>query len=190
MGNFYTNIVLKGPDQDQVVDHLNGLVRLAIVSPTVDGFTVVYDSESERQDPNVLSGLACDLSKVFRCPALAVLNHDDDILWYQLFINGALVDEYDSAPNYFSGPPAPPEGGDPEKLCNAFGASGSEGPVDGFLRSGYTFAIERHEDLVRALGMPSFAAGSGFNYVEAGEVFLPEGIEPTMFQKTRVGDDR
>ncbi|MEW6350639.1 MAG: hypothetical protein AB1646_16380 [Thermodesulfobacteriota bacterium] len=184
MGSFYTNITLKGPAQQRVVDHLNAMGRVAHVSPTLDGFTVVYDAASESQDQEVLSGLAQALSKTFECPALAVLNHDDDILWYQLFSGGELQDEYDSSPNYFSGPPTPPEGGDPEKLCALFGAFGSVDDMIHILGATYTFAFERHDDMARALGMPSFASGSGFNYVEAEEVVLPEGISLGMFVKT------
>ncbi len=184
MGSFYTNITLRGPEQQQVVDHLNGLGRVTFVSPTMDGFTVVYDAESESQDQRVLSGLAEQLSKDFGCAALAVLNHDDDILWYQLFNRGELVDAYDSAPNYFSGPPAPPQDGDPEKLCELFGAPGSVDDVIQILGATYAFAFERHDDLARALGMPPFASGSGFNYVEAQEVVVPDGIGLDMFVKT------
>ena len=48
-----------------------------------------------------MAELGTRLSLEFGCPVLAVLNHDDDILWYQLFENGKLADEYDSTPGYF-----------------------------------------------------------------------------------------
>jgi hypothetical protein len=41
---------------------------------------------------------------------------------------------------------------------------------------GYLFAIRRHEDLLEALGQPSFAAGLGFKYISKGD--LPTGLEP------------
>jgi hypothetical protein len=118
---------------------------------------------------------------------LAVLNHDDDILWYQLYLSGKLADEYDSAPGYFEGELSPPAGGDAQKLCSAFAAS-AVGEVESVLRKssldegGYVFAVDRHTDLVRALGISSFGIGSGFRYVSRGE--LPEGLEEAELVRT------
>ena len=97
--------------------------------------------------------------------------------WYQLYQNGELADEYDSAPGYFDAQaePSDPAGGDAEKLCAAFGASAIV-DVENILRKsafdddGYTFEVERHADLVRALGIPSFGVGSGFRSVSEGEL--------------------
>ncbi|HYJ48238.1 MAG TPA: hypothetical protein VEV81_16615, partial [Pyrinomonadaceae bacterium] len=124
MGNFYTNVTLRGPDQDSIAEHLTRQQRTAYVSPTVDHCTVVYDEECESQDTQVLEQLAAGLSERFGCPALAVLNHDDDILWYKLFEAGRLADEYDSAPAYFDeeAESSEPKGGDALKLCRTFKA--------------------------------------------------------------------
>ena len=179
MGNFYTNYTLRGPSQQEVVRALAG--RSAIVTPARDGCVVVFDEESDEQNSEVISGLASRLSCELGCPVLAVLNHDDDIFWYQLYLSGDLADEYDSSPGYFdpSAEPSGPAGGDAEKLCSAFGAS-TVAEVESILRKssfdegGYTFAVERHTDLVRALGIPPFGVGAGFRYVSEGE--LPEGL--------------
>src|SRR5512138_2530573 len=161
MGNFYTNFTLRGPSQQAVAKALAG--RSAIVAPAHDGCVVVFDEQSDEQDQAVISGLASRLSKEFDCPVLAVLNHDDDIFWYQLYLSGELADEYDSSPGYFdpSAEPSAPAGGDAQKLCSAFGTA-SVADVESILRKssfdegGYTFAVERHADLARALGIPSF----------------------------------
>ena len=124
MGSFYTNFTLRGPSQQAVAALLAG--RSAIVTPEQNGYVVVYDEESDDQNHEVISELASQLSQAFRCPLLAVLNHDDDILWYQFYIKGELIDEYDSSPGYFdpsADEPDPPAGGDAQKLCNAFEAS-------------------------------------------------------------------
>ncbi|MDB6024231.1 MAG: hypothetical protein JWM68_454 [Verrucomicrobiales bacterium] len=180
MGNFYTNYTLRGPSQQAVASALAG--RSAIVTPTQDGCVVVFDEQSDGQDSAVITELASRLSRELRCPVLAVLNHDDDIFWYHLYLNGKLADEYDSSPGYFdaSAEPSAPAGGDAQKLCSAFGAA-SVAEVESVLRKssfdegGYTFAVERHTDLVRALGIPSFGVGAGFRYVADGE--LPEGLD-------------
>lgn len=179
MGNFYTNYTLRGPSQQAVAKALAG--RSAIVTPAQDGCTVVFDEESDEQDQAVITELASRLSREFASPVLAVLNHDDDIFWYQLYLAGDLADEYDSSPGYFdpSAEPSAPAGGDAQKLCTAFGA-GDVAEVERVLRKssfdegGYTFAVERHADLTRALSIPSFGVGAGFRHVAEGE--LPEGL--------------
>ncbi len=180
MGNFYTNYTLRGPSQQAVAAALAG--RSAIVTPAQDGCVVVFDEQSDDQDSAVITELASRLSRELRCPVLAVLNHDDDIFWYQLYLSGELADEYDSSPGYFdpSAEPSAPAGGDAQKLCSAFGAS-AVGEVERVLRKssfdegGYTFAVERHTDLARVLGIPAFGVGAGFRYVSDGE--LPEGLD-------------
>jgi hypothetical protein len=179
MGNFYTNYTLRGPSQQGVAKALAG--RSAIVTPQQDGCVVVFDEQSDDQNAEVIADLARDLSGELRCPVLAVLNHDDDILWYQLYLSGELADEYDSCPSYFDpeAEPSGPAGGDAQKLCAAF-ASSNVPEVERILRKstfdedGYAFAIERHTELARALGLPSFSVGGGFRYVSDGEI--PEGL--------------
>jgi hypothetical protein len=193
MGNFYTNITLKGPLQDKVAGALAKMDRTAFVSPTVDGYTVIYDAECDDQDPRIISRLTGDLSRRLACPAIAFLNHDDDILWYQLYGNGELIDEYNSAPDYFDfeakGEPSRPAGGDPDKLVQAFGISADTKALEKVLRTssldedGFVFAYERHQALVGLLGMPPFGVACGFNYVSQGE--LPEGL--TEADLRRVG---
>lgn len=180
MGNFYTNYTLRGPSQQVIAAALTG--RSAIVTRAQDDCVVVFDEESEEQSQEVISGLASRLSRELLCPVLAVLNHDDDVFWYQLYVNGELADDYDSSPGYFdpSANSSEPVGGDAQKLCDAFGSS-NVAEVENTLRKssfvdgGYTFAVERHGDLVRALGIPSFCVGAGYCYVTDGDV--PEGLD-------------
>ena len=188
MGNFYVNHTLRGPSQQAVAKVLTG--RTAIVSPVQDGCLVVFDERSDDQDSGVIADLAERLSDEFDCPVLAVLNHDDDIFWYQLYTSGELTDEYDSCPGYFdaAAEPSAPAGGDAKKLCRAFGAS-DVAEVERILRKsafdeeGYVFAIERHGDLARALGIPSFAVGGGYRYIQQGE--LPEGLNEGNLLKVK-----
>ena len=179
MGGFYTNYTLRGPSQKAVTSALAG--RKAIVSPQSSGCVVAYDEASDDQDGDAIAALASHLSGSLNCPVLAVLDHDDDILWYQLYEDGRLTDEYDSTPGYFdpSAEPSAPSGGDAERLCRAFGAVDvaavetvlRKSPFDG---DGYAFAHERHADLVRALGLPEFAVLKAYASFERGE--YPEGL--------------
>ena len=179
MGGFYTNYTLRGPSQKAVASALAG--RKAIVSPESSGCVVAYDEASDDQDGAAIAALASHLSASLHCPVLAVLDHDDDILWYQLYEDGKLTDEYDSTPGYFdpSAEPSAPAGGDAERLCRAFGAS-DVAAVEAVLRKssfdadGYAFAHERHADLVRTLGLPEFAVLKAYASFERGE--YPEGM--------------
>lgn len=179
MGNFYVNFTLRGPSPNAVAEALVG--RRCIVTPPVLDTIVVFDEASDRQDQQVISALATELSQKLRCPVLALLNHDDDILWYRLFADGHPCDEYDSSPGYFDprAEPAAPAGGDAAKLCSAFGSAAVD-EVERVLRKsaftddGYVFAVDRHGELVRALGISPFAVGTSYSSFENDE--LPEGL--------------
>lgn len=186
MGNFYTNLTIKSGDRAAVLAALQG--RSAFVSPVQQGCIVIWDEECE--DENDASGLAADLSSDLRAPVLVVTNHDDDVLWLQLWVRGDEVDSYNSCPSYFDDSDiTPPEGGDAEALCAAFG--GSPERVEEVLRAwseddedgGYVFETERHADLLAALGLPPSAAGSGYRYLEQGEA--PRGLEMGELERLR-----
>ena len=182
MGSFYTNISLCGPLQAAVVDYLKSKGRVAFVSPSDGNALVVYDQACDEQDTDLIAQVTSDLSQEFQCPALAMLNHDDDVLWYQLYEKGKLIDEYNSCPSYFDpvAEPSGPEGGDAEKLCNAFGGK-DVAAVEKILRNssfdedGYVFAFMRHNALAAAAGLPMFSVGCGYGSIECDE--LPEGLE-------------
>jgi hypothetical protein len=104
-----------------------------------------------------------------------VLNHDDDVLWYQLFDGSKLADAYISSPDWWEDPSEPPPQGNPEVLCGLMGAPGEQKRVKRVLaRSsgvlGYLFEIRRHQELLSALGQPLFAAGLGYKYASKGDL--------------------
>jgi hypothetical protein len=175
MGGFFVNYVVRGPNPSEVARLLAG--RRAIVTAERNGCIVVFDKESDEQDNDLIRSVAQRMSADLRCVALATLIHDDDILWYYLYLNGKLADEYDSTPGYFDpeAEPSPPAGGNAVKLCQLFGASDTA-TVERILRDNdqYAFATDRLVDLVRVLGLPQFVAGNGYGNVAAGE--LREGL--------------
>lgn len=187
MGNFYVNYTLHGVTQTAVAAALSG--RRCFVTPAIHDSIIAFDEESDGQDQQVISSLAAELSRKLRCPVLAVLNHDDDILWFQLFHSGDLQDQYDSAPGYFdpNAEPAAPSGGDVTKLCEAF-PSASAPEVEQVLRKssfdddGYAFAFQRHGDLVTALGTSPFAVGVSYASFANGE--LPDGLSASDVVRT------
>lgn len=187
MGNFYVNVTLKGPGRDQIAAGLAEAGCDAYLSPTVDGVTTICEAVCDSQDDDHIRAFAAKLSERLSCPALAVLNHDDDVLWYGLYAAGVLDHEYTSAPDFFESEfldpdddldldddgVSIPEGGDAQALCAAFGPAADPAAVETILRalddeSGYVFAFARHEALAKALGLPSFTVCCGYRDLERG----------------------
>jgi hypothetical protein len=179
MGNFYTNIVLPESDLDRVSSAVEALGRRAYVAG--DGkMTVVYDERCDKQDIDALERLARDLSRKLGGAALAVCNHDDDVLWYALVENGKTVDVYESDPGYFDGGGNAPKGGDAGRLCRAFGAVGRDAEVEALLRQGrgeIVFEIDRHQRLLELLGLPVEPGVMGYGYIRRGELLGRDGLE-------------
>ena len=179
MGNFYVNYTIRTTNHAKVINALAG--RNAFVTPPRNGAVVVFDETSDSQDQDLVRELGKKLSRELGEAVLAVLNHDDDIFWYALFKKGKCTDEYDSSPGYFDpeSNPQSPSGGNAAKLCTAFGSPNIQ-ETEKILRKssyeddGYTFAVERHADLVKELNLPDFAVGFGFTYIAQGE--LPPGL--------------
>jgi hypothetical protein len=180
MGSFYVNMTTRGPTQSQVLELLSRRGRKAFVFPATNGYTTFCDEAADTQDDRIVRSLAQDVSRQLKCPVLAVLNHDDDILWFVLYKDGVLLDEYNSFPTYFDGAFSPPKGGDAALLCKVIGSGRSETDVAEILQKphdegGFVIEMERHAALATALGLPSFSVGFGYRYLERGE--LPEGLE-------------
>jgi hypothetical protein len=135
--------------------------------------TVVFDRESELQN-GTLTKLARKLSKDLHCLTLAVANSGDSELYYRLFKDGRTLDKYDSCPNYFGGDgPVHPTGGKVDVICKAFRASKVHDRVDKILRYNnyaedntrewkYLDETERQRDLAKALKLPMFSVGFGY----------------------------
>jgi hypothetical protein len=148
------------------VDALRRHRRAAFVLPPIKGSIVVYDQACESQDFDELSALSATISTELACVVFAVLNYDDDMLWYCLHSGGVLVDQYNSFPGYFDAlTDAGPSGGDPEELCRAFGKPEKLQELNELLRHpGYAPASEHHEAIAKALGLP--IAASQLSYAE------------------------
>jgi hypothetical protein len=176
MGAFYVNYTVRVTDQKSAVKALAG--KKAFVSPEQNGSVVTCEQESDKQDEKTIAKLATELSRRLHCTVFAVLLHDSDILWYQLYLDGKLSDQYNSTPDYWSAKPEPsgPAGGDAKQLCAAFACT-EVAAVERILRATwqtYPDAMSRHADLVQALGLPDFAVGFGYEGTIQG--YLPAGL--------------
>jgi hypothetical protein len=193
MGLFYTTFTTYGPDATKVIAALKKLRRSAFVSPTVDRHTVVYDQKSGEQDFAEIERLGKKLSEACEAPVLGAALHDDDVLYLWLFQNGEQIDFYNSLPQYFDpdAEPGLPEGGDSAAMCEAFGQAGKKNRVEKLLRANLLDdelpeipgELERHQALLKELGMPPFAASLTYSSVEGN--YVPEEFAKVEF--ARVG---
>jgi hypothetical protein len=175
MGNFYVNHTVRAP-QDRVVAALRAAGRTAFVGPTTNGYTVVCDHDSDSQHEGAITALGRELSAELRCPLVAFLNHDDDILCYWVYDKGRLVEEYNSCPSYFDdddeddGADVPADG---EELCRLFGRPAARERVRAILADpGEMFVSMAHHELAATLGLPACVAGAGYRYVAEGDADL------------------
>jgi hypothetical protein len=83
MGAFYVNYTVKGFDQKAVVRALSG--RKVFVAAERNGYIFVFDKEADAQNQEAIAKLAAQLSASLQSTLLTVLDHDSDILWYQLY---------------------------------------------------------------------------------------------------------
>lgn len=156
MGNRYTSLTCRTTDQEGVAGTLRRHGRTAFVLPPIRGYIVVYDQECDNQDFDYVFTLSLMLSTELACLVFAVLNYDDDLLWYCLHSSGVLVDQYNSLPGYFdASTDTGPSGGDPEAICQALGKPESLQKLDRLLRNpDYVTATEHHEAIAQGLGLP------------------------------------
>jgi hypothetical protein len=165
MGNFYTNVTLRGVSPDAAATALQAARRRAFIAPAHAGGTTVYDHASESQDAGILGALALSLSDQLGCNALAVLNHDDDILALALYRDGALITEFETG---HAGSLRVRE------LCTAWNRPVAA-PIVWLLLQGPRplFEVYRHAWLAGLLGLPPWSVGAGYRYLERGEVPSP-----------------
>jgi hypothetical protein len=202
VGNWYTNVSVKGAQQSDVVALLEELGRRAYVTPETSGWIVVYDQQADEFDLGVLESLALTLSTRLSCTALASCNADDDVLWLALYENGGLSTRYASSRKSFQDGdefPDPKETADvlvrvfqkPEAKSSVLHVLRKSRGILGLLgfyfkiRFAYVVEVHRHLDLANLLGMPRAAVGLGYRYVNKGDT--PEGMTREALRRTLVG---
>jgi hypothetical protein len=173
LGNFYTNITLRA-QRDEVIPLLSSLRRFAFVG-FFDGFAVVCDRDCESQDLDVLASLAATLSKRLSRASLAVINHDDDVLLFGLYVDGALASEWGESRMASVPAPSTSKREFVRSVHSALGTAPvprvSSSSLPWWLRLVMSrLAIMRHEQVAAELGLPAATVGSGFRYVERGDL--------------------
>jgi hypothetical protein len=119
------------------------------------------------------------LSAALGAPALSTMNHDDDSLTWQLWVDGELRDQYSTDPDTRAellGDGDASAAPHAESLAAAF--DGDATAVARLLEQDMVFAVEQHAELCRLLGLPDQAAGFGYEYADEGEV--PDGVDAML----------
>jgi hypothetical protein len=197
MGLFFNKIILKGPEQWRVMSYLRQRQRIAWVSRAIDGITVIQDNEHHKR--GIISRrfetlylyqrgetgwepLVRDLSASLGCIVLGAEVYDSDILLYELYDAGPLIDEYISDPDPFGRvyggyEPMPdremidrPIKEHAKILCRAFGRTDTDA-VSAILADEadvYFQAQDQYTDVMRALGLPEIAGWWGVTPVGSG----------------------
>src|SRR5215469_18162511 len=101
MGASFTNYQVRGKSAAEVSKALEPLVKArAYVSPEKNGWVTVYDEASE-VDEKARQNIGEGLSKKLETAVLAFAVYDSDMAMYWLYQDGILLDEFDSAPEFF-----------------------------------------------------------------------------------------
>jgi hypothetical protein len=185
MSQFYANLVLQGPDASDVIAALRELHHVAYVAPGAAQTSVVFHEDLARQEE-----LATGLSSRFGCAVLLSMVFGGTVLLYHLYLDGRRADAYVSKPHEGLELDEPSPDGDSQTLCAAFNKEHRTASVERVLRrpskpdTDYAYAVNRHGELLRALGLPLFAAGAGFAAIEAGELPHGPGFDPGTLVRT------
>ncbi len=99
MGSFYGSVQIRGDDREPIRSVLEELARKKrrfLLGPPLGGWIGVYP-DGHGQDMAVARALAQRLPGEI----LAMLVHHDDVFAYEFYRDGRLIDQYNSAPDYF-----------------------------------------------------------------------------------------
>lgn len=166
MGGSYGSIHVRTADTAPVRVALESISRDAgtkfLLSPAIDGWVSVFP-EGNGQDMEISARLA----KLVVAPVIHLVVHDDDVLAYQFYEGGELVDAYNSCPDYFGGEPAD-RGGVVERLNSILPDAAKRKALAKLLSAErFTFEVERLQKLTDLLGLPN--AVTAYEYLQDGE---------------------
>ena len=174
--NTYTNVIVKGPQQETMVAYLMEHRHRSFISSIVNGFTFVYTPF------DAWTSVAEEMSRTFNCPALFSFGYDSDVFGYTLYENGQIHDEYESAPDFDATGCGPvqregPRGGHADVLCAFFGVDHAVAEVDAILHPAVEGpllraainAYDQHWTLAEALGLRPGACVTSYESLSVDE---------------------
>lgn len=186
MGAFYVNCCVRGVDPTELLDRLRRDQDVGYVGPSENGWTAFVTADLEKQNEKTIESHGRALTQESDRVALTFLCHDEDLFKIYLFADGSKLGEFNSSPAYFydhgefdpdtmtfSNPP--PSEQDSKPALHGAEAFAQMFNLDRNLLERLSTpdlteeAIELHARWNEALGLPSYAVGVGFRYVERGE---------------------
>jgi hypothetical protein len=201
MAASFVNYQLRTNDTDAVVRALEQIIASsAFVSSPKDGWVTIYDEASDAQDQAEIDRVAHDLSLQLHAPLLTFLVHNSNLLVYYLFDDeGCLIDEFNSAPEYFgqivSEEARARFGGQAIALQPYCKQGISQAEIETVLRSargategGFALTVPAEQRLARLaalLGIDSQRAIFGYNLFNKSLTALAEGRDFVKVQTRR-----
>ena len=166
MGGHYGSIHVRTEEADQLRAALEDIARehgtKTLLAPAIGGWTTAFPNEHGQE-----FGVARALATRILAPILHCVVHDDDVFAYQFFENGVLIDEYNSCPDYFGGPPAP-RGGNVQILEKFLASANAVGALQNLLDAErFDFEMKRLDKFAELLGLPN--AVTAYEYLQNGE---------------------
>jgi hypothetical protein len=165
LGNFYTNFVIIGRPQPEVLEAVRDMAREAYVVGGPQGDSVVFDEQCDTQDTDEIERLGTTLCERFKTPVIAAMNHDDGHLLLWLFRSGQVA-RYQSCR---------------DAVSFAWELSRVRGGIIVFpllaAALGWPiviFQLFRHWIVAQLLAVPIMTVGFGYRYISEGEI--PPGI--------------
>jgi len=170
MGAFFTNYHVRRADAAACAKALTTLINSrAFVTDSKNGWTTVYDEQSDSQDVEVLRGLAKSLSSKLETAVVAMMVHDSDIFVYLIYENGEIIDQFDSKPDYF-GPASEAQKkewrGDFTRLIPYAKKKASAQDFKRVAEKEIVFEEERAGEFSQLLGIDPSRSRTGFKYVQ------------------------
>lgn len=140
-----------------------GTAPVAMVGPAMGGWVGLYDSKMENQDESMGEAVVKELSRRLKSTAITFLVHDGDILSYRVAVNGKVVDQFNSIPDYFD-EDVPDRvraalRGNPGLLAQACGKPEAEAQLQALLAEPSHEAYELLETLSAVLGLENACVG-------------------------------
>jgi hypothetical protein len=174
MGAFLGSIHVRTNDREVVRAALEKLARKKkacfLLAPSLRGWTSIYPSEHGQDD-----SVSRSLAKALPYDLIHVLVHDDDVFAYYVYRSGKLLDEYNSAPDYFEPVSARKKArvaGRPELLAELLKDPGAVFELRRILDEHRIFATETLERFAALFDLPN--AATSYEYLLGGET---DGIE-------------
>jgi len=185
MGAFFVNYHVRSDSTARVCKALGPLIKAgAYVSPTKNGWVTVYEKSSDEQDDEIIRRIGSELSNTLKTAVISFLVHDSDIAIYWFFRSGELVDEFNSAPDYYEKASKAERArthGNADLLLPLCVPGTTREQVDAVLHPAEGHPLMADDivsDLAELFGMDDSRAHLGFNYFEdEGEESLPDAVE-------------